>query len=456
MMLIQEVKAHSSSIHNWAGMKSQQQAAILHGVMKHYGFSVGRVLTKLKAIQTELIPEVISKPPALKWNAAAMRALMSALEEAAVKHKDAWLNMDIPSKAEAVTPTICSLTKRPFSPSLIAEKLTSMHLQDYGMQAVVASIAGPALPAAQQLLDEIAEAAEPPCKEPKKTIYTLAEAKELFNHERSQGPTELCSCCHEFRYASALKPLNENTLATLPNCLTTTFLPTTKGQTMDLRKNIIHAANNAPWLAGVPPGNPEFKVQREVGASDSYMDDTGIDRECPVSDDEHSCNGWEFCSSCTQYLKKLRIPVRSAYNQVGLHPLPPGVKPLNEIVERAVSLSLPSALIRALRKGGQKSIHGGIVNIATDLSHINDMLPRHTNPQHTIELTIKVKNSYKSFLCRQNVSPAYIHSTLKWLSRKPLYRDHIHRIKTSILSEPGAITAEEEAELRECCANLEA
>ena len=71
--------------------------------------------------------------------------------------------------------------------------------------------------------------------------------------------------------------------------------------------------------------------------------------------------------------------------------------------------------IRELPRGGQLSIHGNIVNVASDISSTVHCLPRLLSESHTIPIKLKRRLSYKHHYQFQNVRPKRVLDAARYL-----------------------------------------
>jgi hypothetical protein len=104
---------------------------------------------------------------------------------------------------------------------------------------------------------------------------------------------------------------------------------------------------------------------------------------------------------------------------------------MTEMENHLVALRIPFMKIYTLPRGGQRGVHSGMVNVPTNLTKIQQLLPRqlHSRESITINLNRRVcfKGSYKSTTCR----PSQVVSQLQCLCSTELYKYiDIHLDKT--------------------------
>lgn len=81
-----------------------------------------------------------------------------------------------------------------------------------------------------------------------------------------------------------------------------------------------------------------------------------------------------ICFTCDSHLRCGKVPPCLKANEVEF-PANPACPNLTSLEERLISPRIPFMQIRELPRGGQLSIHGGVVKIPTDVGSTVNTLP---------------------------------------------------------------------------------
>jgi hypothetical protein len=108
--------------------------------------------------------------------------------------------------------------------------------------------------------------------------------------------------------------------------------------------------------------------------------------------------------------------------------IPAALVGMTEMENHFVALRMK---IYTLPRGGQRGVHGGMVNVSTNLTKIQQLLPRQSHSRESIAINLNrrvcFKGSYKSTTCR----PSQVVTQLQYLCSTELYKYlDIHLDKT--------------------------
>uniref|UniRef100_A0ABD2WCW2 DUF6570 domain-containing protein n=1 Tax=Trichogramma kaykai TaxID=54128 RepID=A0ABD2WCW2_9HYME len=107
--------------------------------------------------------------------------------------------------------------------------------------------------------------------------------------------------------------------------------------------------------------------------------------------------------------------------------VPEVVTKLLIIEERMVSPYIPFMQIKALQPyafNSQLSLKGSVVNIATDINEMIQILPRSFDELSIIQIKLKRHIDHKSDYMFETIKPSKICEALKYLQNTPLYKDN--------------------------------
>lgn len=131
-----------------------------------------------------------------------------------------------------------------------------------------------------------------------------------------------------------------------------------------------------------------------------------------------------ICSTCHRALMKNKIPTQCVYNGLQLDPIPEQLSNLCALEARLVSQRLPFMQIFNLPKGGQKGIHGPVINVPSRLTDIMTTLPRVATTTGLVPLQLKRKLKYKGHALYQCIQPQAVITALQYLlTTNPLYKN---------------------------------
>ena len=159
------------------------------------------------------------------------------------------------------------------------------------------------------------------------------------------------------------------------------------------------------WKAG----NPEHieQVNRNPKARNEML------KSCVTGLRSVENTEW-ICRTCDSNLKKGKLPSLSKANKMSF-PKKSDLLNLTPLEERLISPRNPFMQICELRRGGQLSIHGNIVNVPSDVNSTVHCLPRPINESQTIPIKLKRRLSYKHHYQFQNVRPKKVLDAAKYL-----------------------------------------
>ena len=103
-------------------------------------------------------------------------------------------------------------------------------------------------------------------------------------------------------------------------------------------------------------------------------------------------------------------------------------------------------------------IAGSVVNVPTDLSRVQSMLPRTFDQSETLMVGLKRKLGHKTAYLQQNIRPTAVWEALRDLMPTPLYKDKVTLLDEQDWAQANADVFEGETRrwhytLRRCCAH---
>ena len=96
-------------------------------------------------------------------------------------------------------------------------------------------------------------------------------------------------------------------------------------------------------------------------------------------------------------------------------PEKPEVLNLTSLEERLIAPRMCFMQLRELPRGGQLTIHGGVVNVPTNVNSTINALPRTLNESLTIPIELKRRLSYKHYYLFQQMRPKEVLDAAKYL-----------------------------------------
>ena len=129
-----------------------------------------------------------------------------------------------------------------------------------------------------------------------------------------------------------------------------------------------------------------------------------------------------ICRTCSLSLKNNKMPTLSTANKISFPEKPPELE-LHQLEERLVALRIPFMQMRELPRGGQLSIRGNVVNVPVDIQPTIKALPRQFD-ETTIPVRIKRKLIYNKCEFTENIRPHKVLTALQWLFKNSdLYKE---------------------------------
>ena len=186
---------------------------------------------------------------------------------------------------------------------------------------------------------------------------TLTECIRKFEEKISEGPSYICTCCHQTWFSDSVvraDNLKKSISSAICKCLTN-----------------IKSVGNEEWI----------------------------------------------CHTCFNSMKLNKIPRLSIANKMGF-PNRPKELELYPLEERLISLRIPFMQIHQLPRGGQFCIKGNVVNVPVDIQPTINSLPRTLNQSGTISVKLKKKLAFKGCDFKENVRPCAVICGLHYLMNK--------------------------------------
>jgi hypothetical protein len=158
------------------------------------------------------------------------------------------------------------------------------------------------------------------------------------------------------------------------------------------------------------------------------------------------------CGMCYRYLFKGKVPRICHLKNEPFKDLPEELQSLSAVDNNLIALRLPFMKIRALdpsvrggpRKFGQLCLRGMVINVPTDLSHIQLQLPRQFSADDTLVVNLKRRLQSRRFYERENVRPYKILKALQFLTtHKTLWREAGVNLCPEFAAALGSVVQEE-------------
>ena len=124
---------------------------------------------------------------------------------------------------------------------------------------------------------------------------------------------------------------------------------------------------------------------------------------------KRSPDGIEYiCNSCSNYLRKNKLPPCAIRNNLHFPPVPTHLPVLNMTEWRLLSPRLAFMQIREAVVGKQFCIHGNIVCVPADVCTTISTLPRTSSNLETVAVQLKRRSQYQHAFLISNIRPACI------------------------------------------------
>ena len=120
------------------------------------------------------------------------------------------------------------------------------------------------------------------------------------------------------------------------------------------------------------------------------------------------------CMTCNGSIKQNKDSEYSIHRGYHMNAVGNSLKDLTYLEQRLVAANTPFMSI-SKRKGWQKALKGGIINVPNDLSHVMHKLPTEANAEATILVHFKRQFRFNSAYCSEAVRPAVVVTALTHL-----------------------------------------
>jgi Helitron helicase-like domain at N-terminus len=141
-----------------------------------------------------------------------------------------------------------------------------------------------------------------------------------------------------------------------------------------------------------------------------------------VTTEVNAENLHQFCGSCRNNIRLLKVPRYATSNGLIFPTIPPELSDLSQLEERCVAARIPFMQIRPLGVDRQLGLKGSVVNVPLDVDHTVNMLPRNYNETHTIQLQWKRRMEFAHNYMFETVRPIRIFEAARYLVAQPLYQ----------------------------------
>ena len=121
------------------------------------------------------------------------------------------------------------------------------------------------------------------------------------------------------------------------------------------------------------------------------------------------------CNHCNKSIKKDRDSEFSIFNGMHMHHIADALQNMTYLEQRLIAANTPFMSI-SHRKGWQKALKGGIINVPNDLTQVMSRLPTQANAEATILVHFKRNLQFTSAYCSESIRPAAVIEALKFLT----------------------------------------
>ena len=210
----------------------------------------------------------------------------------------------------------------------------------------------------------------------------IQKGMKVFLEEIKHGPTYACTVCHKGSFPNQVR-----------SCIREKF---TK--------------------------NPDVVATYFTGTYVHECDDKCIEaQQCQAPIERRK--EW-ICFTCQNYLKAGAMPPRAVANKLKLAPIPAELCGLNTLAQHVISLVIVFSKIIALAKGGQRSIHGNVVCVPSEVEQTVNSLPRPDDESQLLRVKLKRRMCYKGHYQFQTLDMKKVITALQKLKEiSPVYRN---------------------------------
>ncbi|XP_064617311.1 uncharacterized protein LOC135481415 [Liolophura sinensis] len=131
-----------------------------------------------------------------------------------------------------------------------------------------------------------------------------------------------------------------------------------------------------------------------------------------------------ICYTCHRKIRSGILPAEASVNSLQVEGVPYELSCLNQLEQHLIAKHIPFAKVAALPRGGQRSVHGPVVCVPSNIDTTISSLPRPESDDQLIRVKLKRKLSYKGHYRYQFVNTARIERALEYLKENnPHYQD---------------------------------
>ncbi|KAL1261378.1 hypothetical protein QQF64_006643 [Cirrhinus molitorella] len=154
-----------------------------------------------------------------------------------------------------------------------------------------------------------------------------------------------------------------------------------------------------------------FPNQVKMCKRSRYVKNVRITASCLTGKYVHACDSactvscavpaerrqeW-ICHTCDSHLKRGYMPSIAVANKLELPPIPAELLDLNVLERQLIARIVPFAKIVALPKGQQRSVHGAVVCVPSEVEKTVNCLPRPSSESQLLQVKLKRHLKFKGY-----------------------------------------------------------
>ena len=133
-----------------------------------------------------------------------------------------------------------------------------------------------------------------------------------------------------------------------------------------------------------------------------------------------------ICQTCSNHLKKEKLPPQSVANKLNVYPVPPEINCLTNLEARLLSTRYPFMKLVSLPRGKQPGIRGAVVNVPVSAENVCHLLPRTPSQAGIIALKLKRKIMYKHHYAYEHIRPNHVKEAFKILKENNQFYENVN------------------------------
>jgi hypothetical protein len=129
-----------------------------------------------------------------------------------------------------------------------------------------------------------------------------------------------------------------------------------------------------------------------------------------------------LCDTCYFTFRRRKAPKMCDANMPDLPVVPKALQDMTDMENHLVSPRIPFMKVYALPRGGQRGVHGGIVNVPANLTKIQQLLPRQLHLRESITINLSRRVCFRGTFKTSGCWPARVVQQLQYLCSTELYK----------------------------------